>query len=291
MMPMRFLSLWLLSVCAALLALPGSAQTAAKPNVPRPTPAAPRPPVSFYKEVLPIFRTACLGCHGGDQPAGGLSLASYADLMKGGKSGPPLVAGKGSDSRIVKLLLGTQQPKMPPGGPLKPADIERIRQWIDGGAKADTPVMERSGKKAATVKLAKARARGTPRRAVPHLPPRRNIPTAVTALAFSPDGKTLAVGTYQEVQIWDVAARKRERIWSRHAGIWRRDPAARPGFREGGLRGRRAYRCRLLPGAQSRRREIRLRQRGQEHSHLGVRDRQAAATPPRPLRRRLGAGL
>jgi mono/diheme cytochrome c family protein len=217
MMPMRFLSLWLLSVCAALLALPGSAQTAAKPNVPRPTPAAPRPPVSFYKEVLPIFRTACLGCHGGDQPAGGLSLASYADLMKGGKSGPPLVAGKGSDSRMVKLLLGTQQPKMPPGGPLKPADIERIRQWIDGGAKADTPVMERSGKKAATVKLAKAGARGTPRRAVPHLPPRRNIPTAVTALAFSPDGKTLAVGTYQEVQIWDVAARKRERIWSGHA--------------------------------------------------------------------------
>ncbi len=210
-MRLHLLIFWLACAGGLLFARPGSAQTAAKPSVSRPA------AVSFTKEVLPILRTACLGCHGGAQPAGGLSLASYADLMKGGKSGPPVVAGKSGASRMVKLLLGTQQPKMPPGGPLKPTDIDRIRQWIDAGAKLDTPVQESSRKGPGLLKPVRAGARPTLLPAAHRLPARRNIPTPVTALAFSPDGKTLAVGTYQEVQIWDVATRKRSRIWSGHA--------------------------------------------------------------------------
>ena len=39
----------------------------------------------------------------------------------------------------------------------------------------------------------------------------------VTALAFSPDGKTLAVGTYKEVQIWDPETRRLVRTLTGHA--------------------------------------------------------------------------
>jgi dipeptidyl aminopeptidase/acylaminoacyl peptidase len=221
-MQMRFLCFWLVCLGGLLSALPGSAQTTAKPPASRPT-------ASFYKDVLPILRTACIGCHGGAQPAGKLALTSYANLMQGGKSGSVLVAGKSGDSRLVKLLLGTEQPRMPPGGPLSSADIERIRQWIDAGAKADTPVEERGGKpgpaNALKISAAASRTLPSPTRA---LPPRRNIPTPVTALAFSPDGRSLAVGTYQEVQIWDVTTRQRSRIWggqadSVHALVFSKD--------------------------------------------------------------------
>lgn len=37
------------------------------------------------------------------------------------------------------------------------------------------------------------------------------ISPPVTSLAFSPDGRTLAVGTFRQVQLWDVASGRRER--------------------------------------------------------------------------------
>ena len=52
----------------------------------RPAPPKPTPP-SFQKDVLPILRTACLGCHSAENPTSGLALNSYAGLMKGGKGG------------------------------------------------------------------------------------------------------------------------------------------------------------------------------------------------------------
>lgn len=50
----------------------------------------------------------------------------------------------------------------------------------------------------------------------------------VWSLAFSPDGKTLAAGSYQSVQLWDVAARTPLRKLDGHAGpvrclAWSRD--------------------------------------------------------------------
>src|SRR5512135_3693384 len=100
----------------------------------RPTSRPPAP--SYSRDVVPILRTACIGCHGEQNPPGGISLTSYMTLMKGGKSGPAVVPGKGAASRIVRMMLGTLQPKMPPGGGgLKQADIDKIRAWIDAGAK------------------------------------------------------------------------------------------------------------------------------------------------------------
>lgn len=170
---------------------------------------APVAPPSYYREILPIFRTACTGCHNSDNPVSGLSLASYAELMKGGKNGASIVPGKSAESRLVKMLLGMVQPKMPPGGSLKQADIDRVRRWIDAGAKVDSPPPDSKERRAASKPAVSPPS-------APRAYPRINAPTPVTALAFGPDNKTLAVGVYQEVQFWDVEMQRVTGRWRGH---------------------------------------------------------------------------
>src|ERR1051325_8470738 len=91
-------TIWLSAFAMLVLAVPCLAQN---------KPAPPKPPApSFQKDVLPILRTACLGCHSAENPTSGLALNSYAGLMKGGKGGPCVVPGKSADSRMVKYMLG-----------------------------------------------------------------------------------------------------------------------------------------------------------------------------------------
>jgi WD40 repeat protein len=136
-------------------------------------------------------------------------------LMKGGAHGAAVVPGKGADSRIVKMMLGTLQPKMPPsGGGLKQGDIDRIRLWIDAGAKADA--MPDAG--APTARRSAPRPIALPLPAGSTVPVGKVIKAAapVTALAFSPDSKTLAVGTYREVQFWNPDNGTLTGTWTGH---------------------------------------------------------------------------
>ncbi len=177
------------------------------------TGAAAAPPSSFHRDVLPILRTACLGCHSAPTPAGGIALGSYADLVKGGKSGAAVMPGKSGASRLVGVLTGAVKPQMPPGGALKPADVDAIRRWVDAGAKNDAPAAS-SSKPSATRLAAAAPA---PRAAVAALGTLRgNVAPPVQSLAFSPDGKTLAIGTYQRVLFCDPAARIVTTAWNGH---------------------------------------------------------------------------
>ena len=82
----------------------------------------------------------------GDMAMGKLRLNSEADILKGGASGPAIVAGKSADSLLVKRLLGsTDAPRMPMGGaPLSDVQIKLIRAWVDQG-KFDT--IEGSGQR------------------------------------------------------------------------------------------------------------------------------------------------
>jgi len=169
--------------------------------------------VSFYKEVFPIFRTACTGCHNGETAAGGLNLTSFVSAAKGGRGGPLFVAGKSAESRLYRYVAGTLKPQMPPGSGLKQIDIDRIRQWIDAGAKVDAPTLESRPKSSSRL------ASASKRPAIVHTsgPFVLQKPAPVTSLAFGPDGHTLAVGTYREVQFWNLDSKTITARWTGHA--------------------------------------------------------------------------
>ena len=142
--------------------------------------AANAEPVSFFREVRPILRTNCVGCHKPGKLKGGLDLTSHAMLLKGGKSGDTLKPGHAEESELFTQLVGAE-PEMPKDAePLTAAEVATIRRWIAEGATDDTP----------------ADLGALHRLAAP--PVYRSAP-AISALAMSPDGAVLAVAGWHEV--------------------------------------------------------------------------------------------
>jgi hypothetical protein len=95
--------------------------------------------VDFDQQIHPILAARCLPCHSGEKRSGGLSLATYADTLEGGRSGATVKPGNSRDSLLLSRLTGETKPQMPFGGsPLASGQIETIRTWIDQGAR-ETP--------------------------------------------------------------------------------------------------------------------------------------------------------
>ncbi len=94
-------------------------------------------PVDFRRDIEPIFRANCYGCHGADMASGQLRLHLKGAAMRGGISGAVILPGKSGDSRLLRRILGEDgETRMPMGGdPLQPVQVELIRKWIDEGAK------------------------------------------------------------------------------------------------------------------------------------------------------------
>jgi hypothetical protein len=97
---------------------------------------------SFAEDVKPVLDQYCLSCHvpGGEgYEASGLSMVSYEALMQGATNGPMVVAGDSLGSNLVVLMEGRADPSiyMPKGSHEKvpKANIDRIKAWIDDGAK------------------------------------------------------------------------------------------------------------------------------------------------------------
>ncbi|MEJ2535369.1 MAG: hypothetical protein P8008_07920 [Gammaproteobacteria bacterium] len=101
-----------------------------------------RETVSYHVDVKPVLNEYCLECHQRGTEgfiASGLSLESYADLMKGTEGGPMVIPGDSMGSNLLVLMEGRANPaiSMPHGDtPRVPQDrIDMIRIWIDEGAK------------------------------------------------------------------------------------------------------------------------------------------------------------
>jgi WD40 domain-containing protein/cytochrome c len=167
-----------------------------------PTLATP-PRVQFSRQVLPLLRKECSVCHSGAAAPAGLSMETAEKLRVGGRHGTPFIPGKSAQSVMIQYLTGALKPQMPPGKPLPPDRIALLRRWIDEGAKIDSMTLPSPASTAAGGKPggAAARSPATASR-VPALP------APVTALAFAPDGKRLAVGGYQTVRLLDPATGK-----------------------------------------------------------------------------------
>jgi WD40 repeat protein len=197
-------------------------------------------PVSYEKDVEPILVNKCAFCHSGNIKEGKLDMAGYETLIKGGKRGAPVVPGKAEASLLYKLAGKTAKPMMPPKSeePLTPEELALIKLWIDQGAKAPggaralpkvvvhappagvTPVL---GVAVSPDKSAVAASRGNqvhvydagsgkyvrslidPELTTPEKKPLKAAHLSlVESLEYSPDGKFLASGGYQEVILWDA---------------------------------------------------------------------------------------
>jgi len=158
---------------------------------------------SFRADVFPILRDNCLACHSAQTKMGELVMEDYDGLMVGGKTGRSITAGDAESSLLVRMLEGRAEPKMPFGGAdLPEKNIAAIRAWIDAGAKG-----EAVSKEAPALPEIKARGDG--------------ISTPISALAFSPAGDWLAIGDYQQVQLFSTEQQRISKTLPGHADLVR----------------------------------------------------------------------
>src|SRR5580765_2624568 len=83
----------------------------------------------FETHIRPLLAANCYGCHSAKlpKPMGGLLLDSRAGMLRGGKSGVPvIVAGKPEESLLFAAVLGVKELRMPPGKTLEPYEIEHL---------------------------------------------------------------------------------------------------------------------------------------------------------------------
>ena len=145
--------------------------------------SAATPAVSYHRDVLPILRAHCQGCHQPAKASGTLDMTAVKNLMKGGESGSPaIVPGKPDESYLIEQITPADgEAAMPQNQkPLADNEIALVRRWIEEGAKDDTP------------------ADTSPPIDAEH-PPVYSGPPVITSIDWSPDGALLAVAGFHEV--------------------------------------------------------------------------------------------
>jgi mono/diheme cytochrome c family protein len=94
-------------------------------------------PVSYTKDIVPLFKKTCAECHNTKKAKGKLDMSTYALLKKGGKKGTPWKEGDPDKSLLVEVVKGPM-PEMPEDGdPLTDQQVALIARWIKEGAKDD----------------------------------------------------------------------------------------------------------------------------------------------------------
>lgn len=89
-------------------------------------------PVSYARQVAPIFQTKCAECHGATTKEAGLDLSSYAAAMKGSEYGTVIEAGDADGSLLIEMVVAGEMPQ--DADPLPAEEIALIRAWIQAGA-------------------------------------------------------------------------------------------------------------------------------------------------------------
>ena len=89
--------------------------------------------IDFARDVQPIFRQNCIGCHGPAKQNNGLRLDRRSSVMKPGSR--RVMPGSIENSLLLHRLTGNDFGlQMPPTGPLHPEQIAVIKAWIEQGA-------------------------------------------------------------------------------------------------------------------------------------------------------------
>jgi mono/diheme cytochrome c family protein len=92
----------------------------------------------FDEKVRPVLAQNCYKCHT-TEAMGGLRLDSQQGVMKGGDSGPALVANDPENSLLIKAVRQTGDLKMPPdGSKLHDSEISDLVEWVKRGGTWDS---------------------------------------------------------------------------------------------------------------------------------------------------------
>jgi len=94
-------------------------------------------PVDFARDIQPLLRTNCYGCHGEAVQSGNFRLDRRRDSLPNrvGANGARIVPGNSAASRLFVRVSGNQGGlQMPPTGALRPEEIGLLKSWIDQGA-------------------------------------------------------------------------------------------------------------------------------------------------------------
>lgn len=218
----------------------GHARSAAAP--PPPTAPEQRGPVRFQDELLPLLAANCLACHNSKKREGGLSLETVATIVAGGDSGPGVVAGKPAESILLARAAhrDADADTMPPQGnsvgarSLSSTELELLERWIAEGAAAGSAAKSRpidwrplpagTGAVVCVDMTADGRLTAAARGSRVSLfdtisgAPQGDLVDeaagddgsvtgrahrdSIAALAFSPDGNTIATGSFRTVKLW-----------------------------------------------------------------------------------------
>ena len=180
----------------AALAASARAQVPDKPN--------------YNDHILPIFRNACLNCHNPDKKKAGLDLSTFDGALHGSENGKVLKSGDGAGSQLIKSVMHTDDPKMPPkGDKLSDSEIAILKKWIDG------QLLETAGGKAiaaaannvqvAVVSLTRPDGPPPMPRELPLDPVVHTAKTnALTALGASPWAPLVALGGQKQILLYNT---------------------------------------------------------------------------------------
>lgn len=179
---------------SALLAGSVSGQEATDAAPARPEEAKPAEPVSFLRDVAPIFSRNCVACHNPQKAEGKYAMTTFASLAEGGEIGDALEPGKPDESYLFELLGPDGEPRMPYElDPLSDDDIALVERWIAEGGKYDGESPDEDW----TFVLHRTRS--------VTIPETYPVAVPVTALAFSPDGQRVEASGYHEITTWKAA--------------------------------------------------------------------------------------
>jgi WD40 repeat protein len=179
----------LLVATAAIAAERPTSGVAAKPAM-KGASAASAP--DYARDVAPLFRKYCLGCHNAQEAQGGLVLESYNQTLHGGEHGASVLAGNAEKSRLILVLEKRIEPAMPPKGNKGPsaAEIGVLKSWIQAGAHAPA-----------------ANSPAVAEIVAPKIEPVGKARNPISAVAFAPDGRWIAAARYGCVEILSAPQR------------------------------------------------------------------------------------
>ncbi len=172
---------------------------------------------TYERDIKPLLIKKCVGCHNvGKQSdldvSAGLALDSYEAIIAGTEAHKVVHPGKAVQSELYRRLSAQVEAERMPlnSPPLTTDQSDLVKRWIDAGTPRGTPstttVTKRRIIRSLMVTIpieTKAKideAEGPVSLKLPIGP----LP-GISSLAFRGDGRELAVGSYGQVTLWDLA--------------------------------------------------------------------------------------